>query len=230
MVGGLGVDPEGARSAIVRLPGAVTLGFAATGAAVETQAAEAREAGHETVLQARLEDFAGLAEDSGPREPKPSASGIERLDSLRWQMSRFTGYVAVVNTLAGAFAVDRQEITPILKEIAARGLGYLDDGSSPRSIASDVAAALPMPSARGDVVIDANPAAEAMDAALARLIDIARRRGSAIGVAAASPASVARLARWANELDSKGVALVPLSALMSEGSSVSAQSNRSLKP
>ena len=106
-------------------------------------------------------------------------------------------------------------MSPILKEIADRGLGYLDDGSSPRSVAPDVAATLAMPSARGDVVIDANAAPEAVDAALARLVELARQRGSAIGVASATPGSIARLARWANELESKGVALVPLSALMS---------------
>ncbi len=138
-------------------------------------------------------------------------------------MSRFTGYVAVVNHLGGKFTADVKEISPVLTEIAARGLGYLDDGASPRSVAPDVAAALAMPSARADLVIDANPAPEAIEAALARLLDRARGRGSASGVASASPMSVERLARWANGLDSMGVALVPLSALMSAAPSPSAQ-------
>jgi hypothetical protein len=145
-------------------------------------------------------------------------------------MGRFSGYVAVVNGLGGKFTPDRQNMSPILKEIAARGLGYLDDGSSPRSVAPDVAAALAMPSARGDVVIDANPAPEAIDAALARLIELARQRGSAIGVASATPSSVERLARWTNGLESKGVALVPLSALMSASPEPSVQSNPSANP
>jgi len=93
------------------------------------------------------------------------------------------------------------------------------DAGSP----AEVAAALAMPSARADVVIDANPTPEAIEAALARLLDRARERGSAIGVASASPMSVERLARWANGLDSMGVALVPLSALMSAAPSPSAQ-------
>ena len=52
VVGGLGLGAEGAESAITRLPGAITLAFAPTQAAVEQQAAQARAAGHETVLQA----------------------------------------------------------------------------------------------------------------------------------------------------------------------------------
>jgi hypothetical protein len=229
VVGGFGLNGEGAASAIAKLPGAVTLAFAPTDAEVEQQAAQAREAGHETVLQARLDDLSGST-SLGAHVQSTSASDAENLDSLRWQMGRFTGYVAVANVLGDKFTADRQEITPILSEIAARGLGYFDDGSSPRSVAPDVAATLAAPSARGDVVIDANPAPEAIDAALARLVELARQRGSAIGVASASSASVARLARWTNELDLKGVELVPLSALMSGTPGLPAQSNPSANP
>jgi polysaccharide deacetylase 2 family uncharacterized protein YibQ len=67
-------------------------------------------------------------------------------------------------------------------------------------------------------------------AALNRIIEPARQRGSTIGVVSMSPASIARLERWTNGLDSKGVALVPLSALMSEASKRSTQLNGSLSP
>jgi polysaccharide deacetylase 2 family uncharacterized protein YibQ len=224
MVGGVGLNAEGTRTAIADLPGPVTLGFAPYGAAIEERAAEAREAGHETVLQAPMEDFSDSADDPGQHMLKMSASHADNLDSLRWLMSRFTGYVAVVNHLGGKFTADKEEITPVMREIAARGLGYLDDGASPRSVAEEVAATLAMPSARADVMIDANPAPEAVETALARLLDLARERGSAIGVASASPSSVERLAAWAAALESKGVALVPLSALMSAAPSLSARS------
>jgi polysaccharide deacetylase 2 family uncharacterized protein YibQ len=111
-----------------------------------------------------------------------------------------------------------------MNEIAGRGLGYLDDGSSPQSLAPDAARALATSSARADFVIDANPSPAAFDAALERLVDLARQRGAAIGVASASPGSVERLARWTSALEAKGVALVPLSALMSKAPSPSAQS------
>jgi uncharacterized protein len=224
MVGGLGLNLEGTEAAIAKLPGAVTLGFAPYGAGVEERAAEAREAGHESVLQAPMEDFSDGAGGLGPHMLRTSASDADNIDSLRWLMSRFTGYVAVVNHLGGKFTADAKEISPILTEIAARGLGYLDDGASPRSVAPDIAATLVMPSARADLVVDANSSPEAIEAALARLLDRARERGSAIGVASASSMSVERLARWANGLESKGVALVPLSALMSAAPSPSAQS------
>jgi uncharacterized protein len=224
MVGGLGLNAEGTEAAIAKLPGAVTLGFAPYGAGIEARAAEAREAGHETALEAPMEDFSDRAGNPGSHMLKTSASDADNIDSLRWLMSRFTGYIAIVNHLGGKFTADAKEISPILSEIAARGLGYLDDGASPRSVAPDVAATLGMLSARADLVIDADLSPEAIEAALARLLDRARERGSAIGVASASPMSVGHLARWANGLESRGVALVPLSTLMSAAPSPSARS------
>jgi polysaccharide deacetylase 2 family uncharacterized protein YibQ len=230
VVGGFGLTAEGAESAIIKLPGAITLAFAPTGAAVEQQAAQARAAGHETVLQARLDDFSHPANDFGTHAPDTSASDVKNLDTLRWQMGRFTGYVAVVNDSGGKFMVDRQSMPTLLQEIADRGLGYLDDDAPPGSVGQEPTAMLPMPSARADLAIDANAAPETLDASLARLVGLARQRGSAIGVVSGAPADIARLERWANGLDSKGVALVPLSALMSATPNPSAQSNLSHHP
>ena len=67
-------------------------------------------------------------------------------------------------------------------------------------------------------------------AALNRIIEPARQQGSAIGVTSVSPAGIARLERWTNGLDSKGVALVPVSALMSGASRPFAQSAGFLGP
>ena len=114
---------------------------------------------------------------------------------------------------------------PILAEIAARGLVYLDDGSSPRSRAREAAAGLDLPLASADVVIDADPAPEAIEAALTRLEALARRQGGAIGVAAALPASVERIARWSAGLEARGVALVPISAMTARSPGRAAQAS-----
>jgi polysaccharide deacetylase 2 family uncharacterized protein YibQ len=46
---------------------------------------------------------------------------------------------------------------PIVREAAKRGLGYLDDGSAPRSVAPTLAAGQAMPFAKADLSIDAVP-------------------------------------------------------------------------
>ena len=192
---------------------------------IEERAAEARDAGHETALQAPMEDFSGAAGDPGPHMLKTSASDADNLNSLRWLMSRFTGYVAIVNHLGGKFTADTKEISPVMMEIAARGLGYLDDGASPRSVAQDVAATLAMPSARADLVDRRQSRARGHRSGAGAA---SRSRARARGSRSASP----RLRRdtssdWPDgpmASESKGVALVPLSALMSARQAHAAQS------
>ena len=140
-------------------------------------------------------------------------------------MARFPGYVGVVNYLGGKFTSDAHVLTPVLADIAARGLVYLDDGSSPRSVARQAASTLDLPSGTADVIIDANPAPEAIDAALIRLEALARSQGGAIGIAAALPASVDRIARWSAALEARGVALAPVSAMMARGPGPAAQAS-----
>ncbi len=63
-------------------------------------------------------------------------------------------------------------------------------------------------------MIDANPARASILSALASLETEAIESGSAIGIVSALPISVQTVSDWARELDAKGIALVPVSALM----------------
>jgi polysaccharide deacetylase 2 family uncharacterized protein YibQ len=128
-------------------------------------------------------------------------------------MSRFTGYVGVVNFLGARFTADAGALTPVLSDIAGRGLLYLDDGTSPRSLAPGLAPGLGLSAARADAAIDARAQPQEVDAQLAKVEALARRNGQAIAVAEALPGVIARLARFARDLERRGIALVPVSAL-----------------
>jgi polysaccharide deacetylase 2 family uncharacterized protein YibQ len=214
LVGGLGLNPASTADAIARLPAAVSLGFAPYGDGLESEAAAAREAGHEILLQSPIEPFADPSDNPGPHTLLTGASDADNLDALRWQMGRFVGYAGIVNHLGGKFTADARALTPALSEIAARGLFYLDDGSSPRSLAPEIAPTLGLAAAGGDAVVDADATPAAIDAALTRLETLARARGAAIGVATALPSSLDRIARWSAGLEARGVELVPVSALI----------------
>lgn len=215
VVGGVGLEPQLSNKAIDDLPDAVSLAFAPYGADIEALAARAREQGHEILLQAPMEPYDYPRDNPGPHTLL--TVGTDMIDDLHWLMGRFVGYAGVVNFLGGRFTADERALTPALKEIAARGLFVLDDGTSPQSLVTALAPGLALPAARADLVIDAKPSPEAIDAALARLEALARQNGAAIGFANALPASIARIARFARDLERRGVALVPASAMAAPG-------------
>jgi polysaccharide deacetylase 2 family uncharacterized protein YibQ len=103
---------------------------------------------------------------------------------------------------------------PIVREAARRGLGFFDDGSSPRSIAAQAAAGQSMPFGKGDIAIDAVPTPTEIDRALNKLESIARERGVAIGTASALPVSIDRIGAWIKTLGDRGILLAPLTTAM----------------
>ena len=214
LVGGMGLAPRATESAIANLPGAVTLGFAPYGADLAHETARAREAGHEVVLQIPMEPFDFPRDNPGPHALLAGAGKAANIDNLTWLMSRFTGYAGVANFLGGRFTADAKALTPVLHEIAARGLFYVDDGTSAQSLAMTLAPGQALAAARADVVLDSTAEPEAIEAALARLEAIARDKGVAIGVANGLPPSIAIIGRFARALEARGVALIPLSAAM----------------
>ena len=74
MVGGLGINAASTANAIARLPAAVSLGFAPYGGDLEREAAQAREAGHEFLLQAADGAVCYPADNPGPHTLLASAS------------------------------------------------------------------------------------------------------------------------------------------------------------
>jgi len=223
VVGGLGLSEEGTASAIAQLPGAVSLGFAPYGARLSDDVAAARDAGHETLLQLPMEPFDYPSDNPGPHTLLTSASESQTLDDLHWLMSRFQVYAGVTNFLGGKFTASEAALSPVLRDLAARGLFYVDDGASPRSLARSDAAAVKLPAATADVVIDAVQKPQAIDDALTRLEAAARANGSAVGVATALPLSVEHIARWARGLEAHGLALTPVSAIVTRGPGQAAQ-------
>jgi hypothetical protein len=210
---GLGVSANLTQQAIERLPGPVTLAFQPYGADVERVATSARAQGHEILLQAPMEPFDYPDNDPGPQTLLTSVAMEQNMDRLYWLMSRFQAYVGVINYMGSRFTSTEQALAPVLKETARRGLIFVDDGSSARSLASQIAGANNVPFTKAEIALDAVPTVAQIDRALARLEAVARERGLAVGVAAAMPASIERIALWAKTAEGRGVVLVPISAV-----------------
>ena len=210
IIGGLGISATGTADALAKLPAPVTLGFAPYGADLDRLAERARAENHEVLLQAPMEPFDYPDNDPGPQTLLTSLTPDQNIDRLHWQMSRFQGYVGVVSYMGARFTASEQSLAPVLRETAKRGLIYVDDGASPRSVASQFAGSHHLPFAKADVVIDAVPTPVEIDRALARLEMAARDHGTAVGLANALPGTVTRIAEWAKKVEARGFVLVPI--------------------
>jgi polysaccharide deacetylase 2 family uncharacterized protein YibQ len=213
---GLGIGASGTSEALAKLPAAVTLAFSPYGRDLERLVAKARGTEREIVLQVPMEPADYPDNDPGPQTLLTSLSAEQNLDRLHWCMSRFGGYVGIVNTMGARFTAAEQSLGPVLRDAGARGLIYVDDGSSARSLASQIAGGANMPFAKVNMALDAVPTPGEIDGALSRLEALARERGVAIGVASALPASIDRITHWAKALQGRGISLVPISAVASK--------------
>lgn len=214
VVQGLGVGASKTADAIVKLPAAVTLAFTPYGADPAKLAERARAQKHELLLQVPMEPFDYPDNDPGPQTLLTSLAAEQNLDRLSWHLSRIQGYVGLANFMGGRFVASDAAMQLVVKEAAKRGLSYLDDGSSARSVAAQAADGAALPFARADASIDAVPTAPEIDRVLAKLEGIAKERGTAIGVASALPISVDRIGNWSKTLESRGIMLVPLTTVM----------------
>jgi len=214
IVTGLGINEQGSLDAIAQLPDLVTLAFAPYGKALVRTVTAARGGGHEVMLEVPLEPFDYPQNDPGPHTLLTGEPPRQNLEKLFWLMARFGGYFGLINNMGARFTASAGDFSPIMEELGARGLGYIDDGSSNRSVSQQLAGANKVPYARATVMIDANPARASILSALDSLEAQALEHGSAIGIVSALPISIQTISEWSAGLDGKGIALVPASALM----------------
>ncbi len=214
----LGLSDAISHDAVDTLPAAISLGVSPYAAMLDQPAQgplleQARRVGHETWLCLPMQPGSPLDEE-GPQALDPASNLGEDRHRLEWALSRMQGYVGVTNALGGlrgdrfANSLAFSTVTTVL---AARGLLYLDAGTA----AHETLTTLPAGIARhADLTLDDDPDAPDIEARLARLEQIAITQGSALGVAGPlRPVTVERLRAWSRDLASRGITLVPVSAL-----------------
>jgi len=214
LISGMGISATATSEAVQHLPGEVTLAFAPYGENLQSWVDRARSSGHEVMLQVPMEPFDYPDNDPGPHTLLTGLKPAENLGRLKWLMSRFGGYIGITNYMGAKFTADDGALAAVMKELAGRGLAYLDDGGSPRSRALDVAAGEGTEARRADVIIDAEQSRAGIEEAIRRLEEIAKERGSAIGVGTALPVTLDTVIEWARTLAARGIALAPVSAIL----------------
>jgi len=209
LLGGLGLSGADTDNAIRQTPPGVTLAFSPY--SVSPDIAQARARGHEIVLSIPMEPAGYPLEDEGPQSLLTSASTDANERKLEWVLSRIQGYAGTTGALGDLkgerFARSEEQMTRTVFELTARGLYYIDPqvgGPGSQGASRSV-----------DMVIDNASLSQSIDTNLGSLTRMAVDRGSALGlVGVPRPMTVSRVAIWAEQLETLGVVLVPVSALL----------------
>jgi polysaccharide deacetylase 2 family uncharacterized protein YibQ len=214
VVVGLGLAMPETQAAIDRLPSVVDLAFNPYATDLPGWLQKARSAQHEVVLTVPMEPVDYPREDPGPQTLLTALSPRQNLDRLEWTMGRAAGYVGLTNLMGSRFLAASTELRPILEVIKGRGLLFLEMRVANQSAVAALAQEFALPQAASDRDLDGNLSPSGIDQALAELEPIARRTSMAIATGSPYPLTIDRLVAWASSLESKGLVLAPLSAVV----------------
>ncbi|ASP35786.1 hypothetical protein CHH27_23190 [Labrenzia sp. VG12] len=212
VITGLGLSETGTQNAISSLPPEVTFALAPYGEDLDLWMQQARTKGHELLLQLPLEPFDFPDNDPGPHTLLVSLRPAEMLDRLAYLLTRVTNYVGTIPEMGARFTSTKPSVEYLFEKLKSRGLMFVDNGTSSRSIAAQMATDKRLPFSGVDVVLDEVPRDDNIDAKLLQLEGIARSRGIAVAAGSALPVTVRQLQEWVQDLEERGLQLVPISA------------------
>jgi polysaccharide deacetylase 2 family uncharacterized protein YibQ len=201
------------RSALAAsLPGNFTLAFLPYAENLQPLVNRARANGHEIMLHLPMEGRADA--NPGPQALRTSLASEERLERLRWNLARFTGFTGVNNHMGSRFTEDDAGMRLVLAELKRRKLFFIDSRTTSLSAARQASADLAIPYAERDVFLDNAQDSHHITIQLAEAEARARAHGTAIAIGHPHSATLSTLAEWQKSLAKRGIDLVPASQII----------------
>jgi hypothetical protein len=185
--------------------------------------ARARATSHECLLSIPMEPSGYPTTNEGPKALVTSANEDAIKQNLEWALSRLGGCIGATSASDGLngdrFAQTSPFFKYVVEQVTDRGLLYLD----PQTGAPDLFVDNPGSIRLVDTIVDLPPnpdkpeepaSAARIDQRLDDLVTKAKLQGSAVGLAGPpTPLLLERLRVWVSALPSRGVTLVPLTAI-----------------
>ncbi len=203
-------------AALNKLPPPVTLAFLPYTERLDSWVEQARNKGHEVILSVPMEPQGFPRNDPGPNALLTTLLANENQERLRWSLGRVTGYTGITTTTGSKFLTDAKALKPVMEELNARGLLFLDTHLTPKSEGVSTAETAGVPRALVDLTIDRDLARSSIDEQLRQLEAIAKERGSAVGLGFPYPSTVERINLWITSLQDRGFVLAPLSSVVAQ--------------
>ena len=210
---GLGTSGAATRTAIQGLPGTITLAFSPYADGLGNWIADARAAGHETLLMVPMEPRNYPDYDPGPKALLTSLTRKQNTERLEWMLGRGTGYVGITDFMGSRFTNSTQHMRALFTNLKKRGLLFLESRVSSRTISGEMAASSKVPFASSALYIDSQASRSAIDAQLAEAERLAIELGTVVVMGFLYPVTLERLAKWAGTVEKRGIVLAPVSAI-----------------
>lgn len=213
------IDDLGNRQAlgtrVVNLPGPVACAFLPYGQYTDPLARRAHAQHKEVLLH--------LPMQAVEEAPEMLGQGVLTLDMTEQQFTATLDhdlaavpYISGLNNHMGSLLTRHPGTMAWLMEVVARrgDLFFVDSRTTSATVAEQLAREYGIPNTIRNVFLDNEPAAAAVRVQFQKLIALAKRKGTALGIGHPYPATVAVLAEELGKLQQQGVRLLPVSRLI----------------
>ncbi|MCW2244695.1 polysaccharide deacetylase 2 family uncharacterized protein YibQ [Azospirillum fermentarium] len=214
VIADMGLSGVTTMNGLQKLPAAVTLSFVPYAERLDSWIERARTKGHEVMMSIPMEPVSFPRDDPGPNALLSGMSLDRLIERLNTSLGKGIGYVGITTTTGSKFTTKAEVMTPVIDAVKQRGLLFLDAKVAPRSVGASMAEAAGVPRAWVDKVIDRDLARGSIDDQLKELETIARTQGAAVGLGFPYPSTIERINLWVTGLQDRGIALVPVSAVV----------------
>jgi uncharacterized protein len=203
--------PEGRR--VVTLPGPVACAILPHTNNGPTLAKEAHDLGKEVLLHLPMEPVGDG--EAGPGKLETTMPTLELTFTFDYDLSTVPYAVGVNNHMGSRLTQDRAAMQTVMREIHRHGgLFFVDSLTTPNSVAAEVAREEGVPALVRQVFLDDDRRPAAINEQFDRLVNLARRHGTALAIGHPYPETVETLERRLPRLAEQHVQLVPLSVML----------------
>ncbi len=209
----VGLNRPGARRSIA-LPPPVTLALMTYAEGLESLAGKARAAGHELMVHMPMQPI----DDEYNAGEKVLTTGLSReelIQRINWGLDRFPGYVGINNHMGSRFTANAEGMATVMEVLKQRGLLFLDSRTVGHSLGVSAARSAGVPVVARDIFIDHEQTPGFIAQQLRALEELAVQRGYAIGIGHPHVVTLEALENWIPQAKARGIAFVPVSAILS---------------
>ncbi len=197
----------------VALPGKVTLSFLPHSPHSTTLANKAYASGKEIMLHLPMQTESGKR--LGPGGLTLHMTEGELKKTAKDDLESIPHVKGINNHMGSLLTRHPGAMEWLMQVIKAQGeLYFVDSRTTAHSVAGKIAAENELPTAGRDVFLDDVRDKKAIRKEFRRLLTLARKHGSAIGIGHPYPETLEVLRKEISKLDSKGIRLIPASQLV----------------